>query len=81
MVDAATATEKAGTTGGIAHIVKPRQPPLWTIQKFDRQKVEITKWRDHGRGNYEEIFLDYIESLKKNEVIIVFVNRILIEIF
>ena len=29
-------TAVAGTAGGVAQIVKPRPPPLWTEQKFDR---------------------------------------------
>ena len=79
MVDAAAAAAAAqtGTTGtagtaGVAQIVKPRQPPTWTGQQFDRWKVEIMNWRDNGRGNEEEKFLYFIESLKKNEAIKVF---------
>ena len=68
-----------GTAGGVAQIVKPRPPPLWTGQKFDRWKVEVISWRNHSRGNDEEKYLDLIESLKKNEVIKEFVNRTLIE--
>ena len=45
--------------------MKPRPPPLWTGQKFDRWKAEVISWHNHGRGNDEEKFLDLIESLKK----------------
>ena len=49
MVEAAAAEAQAGTAGtggaagGVAQIVKPRPPPLWTGQKFDR-------WTDEVRG-------------------------------
>ena len=59
--------------------MKPRPPPLWTGQKFDRWKAEVISWRDHGRGNDEKKFLDLIESLKKYEMIKAFVNRTQIE--
>ena len=67
-VDSSTAAT-AGTAGGVAQIVKPRPPPLWTGQKFDRWKAEVISWHNHGRGNKEEKYLDLIESLKKNEEI------------
>ena len=82
MVEAAAAAaqaETAGTAGGVAQIVKPRPPPLWTGQKFDRWKVEVISWHNHGRGNDEEKYLDLVESLKKNEAIKEFVNRTLIQ--
>ena len=66
MVEAAAATAAAAvatagtagteTAGGEAQVVKPRPPPLWPGQKFDRWKVEVTSWHDHGRGNDEESF-------------------------
>ena len=73
MVEAAAATAAAqarkagrvGTAGGVAQIVKPRPPPLWRGQKFDRWKAEVISWCDHGRGNDEENFLDLIESQKE----------------
>ena len=68
-----------GTRGGVVQIVKPRPPLLWTGQMFDRWKAEVISWLNHGRGNYEEIFLNLIESLKKNEAIKEFVNRTLVE--
>ena len=75
----AAGTAVAGTAGGVAQIVKPRPPPLWTGQKFDRWKAEVISWCNNGRGNDEEKFLDLIESLKKNDAIKGFVNRTLIE--
>ena len=60
MVEAARAVESnttaaAGTTGGgVTQLVKPRLPPLWTGQKFDRWKAEVISWRNHGRGNDKE---------------------------
>ena len=46
IVEAAAAAQAGtvgtvGTAGGVAQIVKPRPPPLWTVQKFDRWKVEV----------------------------------------
>ena len=70
MVEAVVAVAQAGTAGragragGVAQIVKPRPPPLWTGQKFDRWKAEVISWHNHGRGNDEEKFLDLIECLK-----------------
>merc|ERR1711867_221205 len=83
MVEAAAAqtgtAETVETAEGVAQLVKPRPPPLWTGQKFHRWKVEVISWHNHGRGNDEKKYLDLIESLKKNEVIKKFVNRTLIE--
>ena len=75
--EAATVTSE--TAEGITQLVKPRPPPLWTGQKFDRWKDEVTAWHDNGRGTYEEKFLDLIECLKKTDAIKGFVNRTLIE--
>ena len=83
MVEAAAAqagTEgTAGTAGGVAQIVKPRPPPLWTGQKFDRWKVEVISWHNQSRGNDEENYLDLVESLKRNKTIKEFMNRTLIQ--
>ncbi len=53
MVEAAAAAQAGtagtvGTAGGVAQIVKPRPPPLWTGQKFDSWKAEMISWRNHG---------------------------------
>ena len=67
MVEAARAVESnttaaAGTTGGgVTQLVKPRPPPLWTGQKFDRWKAEVISWHNHGRGNDEEKYLYLIK--------------------
>merc|ERR1711867_173747 len=83
MVEAAAAqtgtAETVETAEGVAQLVKPRPPPLWTGQKFHRWKVEVISWHNHGRGLDEEKYLDMIESLKKNEVIKEFVNKTLME--
>ena len=68
-----------GEAGGITQLVKTRQPPLWSGQKFDRWKVEVERWYENNRVNDEEKFLELMESLKKNEAIKDFVNRTLIE--
>ena len=73
------ASETAGATGGTTQLVKPRQPPLWSGQKFDRWKIEIGIWCENNRTNDEDKFIDLMESLKKNEAIKDFVNRTLIE--
>ena len=47
MVEAAAQARTAGTggaAGGVAQIVKPRPPPLWIGQMFDRWKVEVMSW-------------------------------------
>ena len=85
MIEAAKAVESnttpvaAGIAGGTTQLVKPRPPPLWSGQKFDRWKAEVNSWCNNGRGNDEEKFLDLIESLKKNDAIKRFVKRTLIE--
>ena len=40
MIEAAKAVA-AGIAGGVTQLVKPRPPPLWTGQKFDRWKAEV----------------------------------------
>ena len=61
--------ETAGVEGGTTQLVKPRQPPLWSGQKFDRWKVEVERWYENNRANDEDKFIDLLESLKNNEVI------------
>ena len=48
-------------------LVKPRLPPLWSGQEFDRWRVEVEKWFDNNKSTDEEKYIDLIESLKKNE--------------
>ena len=33
---------------GKTQLVKPRLPPLWSGQEFDRWKVEVEKWFDNN---------------------------------
>ena len=73
------ASGTAGVAGGTTQLVKPRPPPIWSGQKFDRWKVEVERWFENNRANDEEKFIDLLESLKNNEVIGDFVNRTLIE--
>ena len=53
--------------------MKTRQPPLWSGQKFDRWKVELERWYENNNSKDEDKYIDLLESLKKNEVIIDFV--------
>ena len=48
-------------------------------QKFDRWKVEVERWCENNRANWEKKFVDLLQSLKMNEVIKYFVNITLIE--
>merc|ERR1712105_452427 len=60
-------------------LVKPRYPPGWTGQKFDKWKVEIEKWSVNSKASEEDKFIDLIESLKRNEAIKEFVTKSLME--
>jgi len=59
--------------------VKPRWPPGWSGQKFDKWKTEIEKWRQNNKSTEEDKYMDLIESLKKNDTIKDFVAKTLIE--
>ena len=69
----------AGAAGGTTQLVKTRQPPLWSGQKFDRWKVEVERWYENNKSSDEEKYIDLLESLKKNEVIKEFVVNTLVE--
>ena len=32
--------------GGVSQLAKPRLPPLWSGQKYDRWKIEVEKWSE-----------------------------------
>ena len=71
MVKAARAVESnaaatAGTAGGVAQIIKPRPPPLWTRQKFDRWKAEVIRWRNHVKFDsyWQETFIMIHDCIK-----------------
>ena len=59
--------------------MKPRWPPGWSGQRFDKWRIEIEKWSENNKSTEEDKFMDWIESLKKNEAIKDFVSRSLIE--
>ena len=67
------------TPGATTQLVKTRQPPLWSGQKFDRWKVEVERWYENNKSSDEEKYIDLLESLKKNEVIKEFVVNTLVE--
>ena len=54
-------------------LVKPRFPPLWSGQEYDRWRVDVEKWFNNDKYIY------LLESLKKNEVIKDFVVKTLVE--
>ena len=33
-----------GTPGGTTQLTKPRLPPLWAGQNFDRRRIEVERW-------------------------------------
>ena len=57
--------EKKNRPEGKTQLVKPRLPPLWSGQEFDRWKVEVDKWVDNNKSTDEEKYIDLIDSLKK----------------
>ena len=60
-------------------LVKPRFPPIWSGQKFDRWKKEIERWSINNKSSDEDKYVDLLESLKRNDTIKEYVNRTLIE--
>ena len=67
------------TPAGTTQLVKTRQPPLWSGEKFDRWKVEVERWHENNNSNDKDEYMDLLESLKKNEVIKDFVVNTLVE--
>ena len=59
----------AVAAGGTTQLSKPRLPPLWSGQKFDRWRIEVEKWCDNNKLTDKEIYIDLLESLKKNDAI------------
>ena len=70
--------EAKSRQGGVSQLAKPRIPPLWSGQKYDRWKIEVEKWRNNKLTD-EEKYIDLLESLKKNDVVKQFVVNTLIE--
>ena len=60
-------------------LVKPRWPPGWSGQRFEKWQVEIEKWSTNNKASEEDKFVDLIESLKKNEAIKEFVSKSLMD--
>ena len=54
---------------GTTQLVKPRFPPIWSGQKFDRYKKEIETWSANNKSTEEDKYVDLLESLKKNYTI------------
>ena len=44
--------------GGTIQLTKPRLPPLWSGQKYDRWKIEVEKWYDNNKSTDEEKYID-----------------------
>ena len=63
----------------MTQLVKARQPPGWTGQRFDKWRAEVEKWNSNNKVKEEDKFVDLVESLKKNEVIKDFVAKSLLE--
>merc|ERR1712030_142440 len=68
-------TEARNTT----QLVKARQPPGWTGQRFDKWQNEVVKWQVNNKSTEEDKFMDLVESLKKNDAIKDFVSKSLLE--
>lgn len=71
--------EKKNRPEGKTQLVKPRLPPLWSGQEFDRWKVKVGKWFDKNNSTDEEKYIGLLESLKKNENIKDYVVNPLVE--
>ena len=71
--------ESKVTPEATTQLVKSRQPPLWSGQKYDRWRIEVEKWYDNNKASDEEKYIDLLESLKKNEAIKEFVVKTLVE--
>ena len=46
-------------------LMKPRTPPLWSGQEYDRWKIKVEKWYDNNKSTDEEKYNDLLESLKR----------------
>ena len=50
-IETADKNTRPGTT---TQLTKPRPPPLWSGQQYDRQKIEVEKWFDNNKSTDEE---------------------------
>ena len=71
--------DKKNRLGATTQLTKPRLPPLWSGQKYDRWKIEVEKWFDNNKSTDEEKYIDLLESLKKNDAVKEFVVKTLVE--
>ena len=71
--------DKKNRLGSTTQLTKPRFPPLWSGQKYDRWKIEVEKWCDNNKSTDEEKYIDLLESLKKNDAVKEFVVKTLVE--
>jgi len=69
-------TQEARNT---TQLVKPRLPPGWSGQRFDKWRAEIEKWSENNRATEEDKFVDLVESLKKNDAVNEFVSKSLLD--
>merc|ERR1712074_14548 len=61
------------------HLSKPRLPPGWSGQRFDKWRAEVEKWSENNRATEEDKFVDLVESLKKNDAVKEFVSKSLLD--
>ena len=54
-----TVPAPAVAAGGTTQLPKPRLPPLWSGQKFDRWKVEVERWYENDKSSDVENILIY----------------------
>ena len=57
--------EKKNRLGANTQLTKPRLPPLWSKQQYDRWKIEVEKWFDNNKSTDKEKYIDLLEILKK----------------
>merc|ERR1712030_179214 len=71
-----TETQEARNT---TQLVKPRLPPGWSGQQFDKWRAEVEKWNENNRATDEDKFVNLVESLKKNDAVKDFVSKSLLD--
>ena len=71
--------EKKGRGETNPQLMKPKLPPIWSGQEFDRWRIEVEKLFNNNKSTEEEKYIDLLESLKKNDAIKEFVVKTLVE--
>lgn len=56
--------EKKNRPGATTQLTKPRLPPFWSGQQYDRWKIEVGKWFDNNKSMDEDKYIDLLESLR-----------------